>query len=130
IEELVSAFSEKESRDKSIEEILGEISLVSEIDKWEEDEECVTLMTLHLAKGLEFPVVFITGLEEELFPHRDALDDPSQMEEERRLCYVGMTRAEDILYLTAASQRMLYGRSRWHIPSRFVSEALGKSNEF
>ncbi len=128
IEELVSAFSEKGTRNKPLEEVLAEISLVSEIDNWDESEDCVTLMTLHLAKGLEFPVVFISGLEEELFPHRDALVDPAQMEEERRLCYVGMTRAQDLLYLTSASQRMLYGRSRWHIPSRFVSEALGKGD--
>ncbi|MFW6134321.1 MAG: UvrD-helicase domain-containing protein [Elusimicrobiota bacterium] len=125
IEELVSAFAEKENQEKSIQEILTEISLLTDMDRWEEGEDSITLMTVHLAKGLEFPVVFLTGMEEELFPHYDALKDPSQMEEERRLCYVGMTRAKELLYLTSASQRMLYGQSRWHIPSRFVREGLG-----
>ncbi len=124
IEELVSAFAEDENRDRPIKDILNEISLLTNLDDWEGSESFVTLMTVHLAKGLEFPAVFITGLEEELFPHRDALLDPARMEEERRLCYVGMTRARELLYLTSASQRMLYGQSRWHIPSRFVSESL------
>lgn len=126
IEELVSAFAEEENRDKSIKDILNEIALVTDADSWDKDEEYVTLMTVHLAKGLEFPAVFLTGMEEELFPHYDALRDPSQMEEERRLCYVGMTRAQELLYLTSASQRMLYGQSRWHIPSRFIKEGLGQ----
>ncbi|MBN2406796.1 MAG: UvrD-helicase domain-containing protein [Elusimicrobia bacterium] len=125
IEELVSAFAEDVNARKTVKEILNEITLITEVDKWQQDEEYVTLMTIHIAKGLEFPVVFLTGLEEELFPHYDALNDPEQMEEERRLCYVGMTRAKDLLYLTSASQRMLYGQSRWHIPSRFIKEALG-----
>jgi len=127
IEELVSAFSEKENREKSVKEILNEILLLTDLDSWNEDEDYVTLMTVHLAKGLEFPAVFLTGLEEELFPHYDALNDPAQMEEERRLCYVGMTRAKELLYLTSASQRMLYGQSRWHIPSRFIRESFGAS---
>ncbi len=129
IEELVSAFTEKENREKDIAEILSEISLLTDLDSWEESTDYVTLMTVHLAKGLEFPVVFLTGLEEELFPHRDALSDPAQMEEERRLCYVGMTRAQEILYMTSASQRMLYGQSRWHIPSRFVREGIGDAQQ-
>ncbi|MFH1416062.1 MAG: UvrD-helicase domain-containing protein [Elusimicrobiota bacterium] len=123
IEELVSAFAEDENSEKSVSEILNEISLLTDTETWSEDEDYVTLMTIHLAKGLEFPVVFLTGLEEELFPHYDALKDPAQMEEERRLCYVGMTRAQEYLYLTSASQRMLYGQSRWHIPSRFIKES-------
>ncbi len=128
IEELVSAFAEEENSNKSIKEILHEISILTDADSWSETEDFVTLMTVHLAKGLEFPAVFLTGLEEELFPHYDALKDPAQMEEERRLCYVGMTRAQDLLYLTSASQRMLYGQNRWHIPSRFIRESECNSN--
>lgn len=128
IEELVSAFAEEENSNKSIKEILHEISILTDADSWSETENFVTLMTVHLAKGLEFPAVFLTGLEEELFPHYDALKDPAQMEEERRLCYVGMTRAQDLLYLTSASQRMLYGQNRWHIPSRFIRESACNSN--
>ncbi len=129
IEELVSAFAEEENKERDIEEILNEISLVSEADSLDSDREYITLMTLHIAKGLEFKVVFLTGLEEELFPHYDALNDPIQMEEERRLCYVGMTRAKEQLYLTSASQRMLYGQTRWHIPSRFIDEALNGGDD-
>ncbi|MGM0441206.1 MAG: ATP-dependent helicase [Elusimicrobiota bacterium] len=124
VEELVSAFAEDENKEKTLPEILNEISLVTNMDNWDYDREFITLMTVHLAKGLEFPVVFLTGMEEELFPHYDALEDPAQMEEERRLCYVGITRAEEQLYLTSASQRMLYGQTRWHIPSRFIEEGF------
>jgi len=125
VKELVSAVGEfeEQSEDKSIEAFLEQVSLITDIDAWDEGKESVTLMTLHLAKGLEFPVVFITGLEEGLFPHADALYDQIEMEEERRLCYVGMTRAKDRLYLTSANQRRLYGQWRWNIPSRFVVEA-------
>ncbi|NLB34234.1 MAG: UvrD-helicase domain-containing protein [Elusimicrobia bacterium] len=129
IEELVSAFSEEENKLSSIDDILSEISLLTELDNMEENQEYITLMTVHLAKGLEFPVVFLTGLEEELFPYYDALSDPAQMEEERRLCYVGMTRAEKLLYLTNASQRMMYGQSKWHLPSRFIRESLGNKGQ-
>jgi DNA helicase-2/ATP-dependent DNA helicase PcrA len=125
VEELVSAFSEDDNKGKDIQDILNEIALVSETDKVTDSEDYITLMTMHLAKGLEFPVVFISGMEEELFPHYDALYDNVQLEEERRLCYVAITRAKKILYMTAASQRLLYGQTRWHIPSRFVKEALG-----
>ncbi len=133
IEELVSAFAEDENASKSVSEILNEISLLTDADNTSGEEEYVTLMTIHLAKGLEFPAVFLTGLEEELFPHYDALRDPTQMEEERRLCYVGMTRAKELLYLTSASQRMLYGQTRWHLPSRFVKESCcdtAQENEY
>jgi DNA helicase-2/ATP-dependent DNA helicase PcrA len=82
----------------------------------------VNLLTLHAAKGLEFPVVFLVGLEEDVFPNYRAQNDPSQMEEERRLCYVGMTRAEERLYLTAARSRRLYGASYEKGFSRFLSE--------
>jgi DNA helicase-2/ATP-dependent DNA helicase PcrA len=79
-------------------------------------------MTLHAAKGLEFPAVFMTGMEETIFPHSRALYDQSEMEEERRLCYVGMTRAREELYLLSASSRLLYGGIQHNVPSRFLSE--------
>ncbi len=125
IKELVSAISdfEEESGNKSVESFLERASLVSGVDAWKPEEDYLTLMTLHLAKGLEFPVVFMTGLEEGLFPHVTGFDDPAELEEERRLCYVGITRAKDRLYLTSASERKLYGQSRWNMPSRFIREA-------
>jgi len=125
VKELVSAVGEfeEQSEDKSIETFLEQVSLITDIDTWDEGKDKATLMTLHLAKGLEFPVVFITGLEEGLFPHADALYDQAEMEEERRLCYVGMTRAKERLYLTSAAQRRLYGQWRWNVPSPFVGEA-------
>ncbi len=125
VKELVSAVGEfeEQSEDKTIEAFLEQVSLITDIDTWDEESDRMTLMTLHLAKGLEFPVVFVTGLEEGLFPHADALFNQAEMEEERRLCYVGMTRAKERLYLTSASQRRLYGQWRWNEPSRFVLEA-------
>ncbi len=100
---------------------LESVSLVTDVDAMENDEK-VTLMTLHNAKGLEFPIVFITGMEDGVFPHMRALGDPDELEEERRLCYVGMTRAEDRLYLTRAWSRNLYGQNHYNGPSRFLSE--------
>src|SRR6185503_15775562 len=101
---------------------LEEVSLVSDLDSADFDGNAVTLMTLHAAKGLEFPVVFMPGLEETVFPHSRALYDQSEMEEERRLCYVGMTRARSELYLIYATSRMLYGGTQHNPPSRFLSE--------
>ncbi len=101
---------------------LEEISLVSDVDQADFDGNAVTLMTLHAAKGLEFPVVFMTGMEETIFPHSRALYDQAEMEEERRLCYVGMTRAREELYMIYASSRMLYGGVQHNPPSRFLSE--------
>ncbi|MCP3665785.1 MAG: DNA helicase II [Gammaproteobacteria bacterium] len=88
----------------------------------EADEECVQLMTLHSAKGLEFPLVFLTGVEEGLFPHSMSAEDPDRLEEERRLCYVGMTRAMSQLYLTHAENRRLHGKDSYPLPSRFIRE--------
>ena len=85
-------------------------------------EDCVQLMTLHSAKGLEFPLVFLSGMEEGLFPHQRSLEDPTQLEEERRLCYVGMTRAKRVLYLTYAESRRLHGSDYYPTPSRFLAE--------
>ncbi|MDQ8367069.1 DNA helicase PcrA [Enterococcus faecium] len=101
---------------------LNDLALVSDIDNLEEDASQVTLMTLHAAKGLEFPVVFLIGLEEGVFPLSRALMEESELEEERRLAYVGITRAEEALYLTNAFSRILYGRTQYNRPSRFVEE--------
>ena len=100
---------------------LEAISLVADIDAWE-DRDQVTLMTLHNAKGLEFPVVFITGMEDGVFPHMRSLGNKAELEEERRLCYVGITRAEQRLHLTRAWSRNLWGQSQYNGPSRFLGE--------
>ncbi|MBO0821904.1 MAG: ATP-binding domain-containing protein, partial [Nocardiopsaceae bacterium] len=106
-------------------DFLERVSLVADADQIPDGEDHggqVTLMTLHTAKGLEFPVVFLTGMEEEMFPHQMSLTDPKQMEEERRLAYVGITRAERRLYLSRAASRTSWGRPAFHSPSRFLSE--------
>jgi DNA helicase-2/ATP-dependent DNA helicase PcrA len=101
---------------------LEEVALVSDLDRADFDGDAVTLMTLHAAKGLEFPVVFMSGMEESIFPHSRALYDQTEMEEERRLCYVGMTRARQELYMIYAATRLLYGGLQHNPPSRFLSE--------
>lgn len=101
---------------------LEEVALVSDLDGADFEGDAVTLMTLHSAKGLEFPVVFMAGMEESIFPHSRALYDQNEMEEERRLCYVGMTRARRELYMTYASSRLLYGGVQHNVPSRFLAE--------
>ena len=98
------------------------ISLISDVDLYSSTSDYVTLMTLHAAKGLEFPVVFITGMEEGIFPHARSLDSEPEIEEERRLCYVGMTRAMNKLYLTYARSRTIYGGTFISEPSRFLRE--------
>lgn len=108
---------------------LEETALIADIDAADLSSDAVILMTLHAAKGLEFPVVFMTGMEETIFPHSRALYDQSEMEEERRLCYVGMTRAKEELYMLHANTRMLYGGSQHNIPSRFLSEIGGDAVE-
>ncbi|MCC7529403.1 MAG: UvrD-helicase domain-containing protein [Candidatus Melainabacteria bacterium] len=122
---------EKTADEPDLDSFLTRISLVSDLDAVREGEDSVTLMTLHSAKGLEFPVVFLVGLEEGLFPHMRSLDSETAMEEERRLMYVGVTRAEDSLYLTLARKRMILGRgpaggsgftSNYTVPSRFLRE--------
>lgn len=120
VKELLSAA--QEYQEVGLAGFLEEVSLVSDIDSADFNDDAVTLMTLHAAKGLEFPVVFMTGLEESLFPHSRALYDASEMEEERRLCYVGMTRAKSELYMLYATSRMLYGGEQHNPPSRFLSE--------
>lgn len=115
---------EKESDEQTLVAFLTDLTLVSDLDSLDEVDEShqVTLMTLHSAKGLEFPVVFLIGMEEGLFPHSRALNDEEEMEEERRLAYVGITRAEKRLYLTRAQSRMLYGRFQNNPESRFLHE--------
>ena len=106
-------------------DFLERVALVADADEIPDGADhggMVTLMTLHTAKGLEFPVVFLTGMEEEVFPHARALTNPRELEEERRLAYVGITRAEQRLYLTRAASRNWYGRPAFHTPSRFLSE--------
>ena len=101
---------------------LEEVALVSDQDELIEDNDRATLLTLHTAKGLEFPVVFIVGLEENILPHSRSQEDPDQMEEERRLMYVGVTRAKDRLYLVRAFRRTIWGRSEVNEPSRFLRD--------
>ncbi|MEI6266433.1 MAG: UvrD-helicase domain-containing protein [bacterium] len=105
-----------------LEEFLEEMALVADIDNWNPDEEAITLMTLHAAKGLEFKAVFMAGMEENLFPHANSSYDNEQLEEERRLCYVGITRARERLYFTLANTRMLYGKTLSNSPSRFLAD--------
>lgn len=106
----------------NLQDFLENVALVSDVDDFESSDSKVTLMTLHAAKGLEFPVVFLTGLDEGLFPHSRTLIDPAQVEEERRLAYVGITRAERQLYVTNAVTRTMYGRISAYMPSRFLAE--------
>lgn len=108
--------------DGNLQDFLENVALVSDVDDFESSESKVTLMTLHAAKGLEFPVVFLAGLDEGLFPHSRTLMDPEQIEEERRLAYVGITRAERQLYVTNAVTRTMYGRISAYMPSRFLGE--------
>jgi DNA helicase II / ATP-dependent DNA helicase PcrA len=116
---------EEGNEDKSLISFLTDLALVADIDKLDEDGkqvDTVVLMTLHSAKGLEFPVVFLLGLEEGVFPHSRSLMEEAEMEEERRLAYVGITRAEEELYLTNAQMRTLFGRTNMNPPSRFIGE--------
>ena len=112
----------KSEEQPTLENFLAQLSLVSDIDNADMEDDRVTLMTLHAAKGLEFPIVFMAGMEEGVFPHSRTLMDVSQLEEERRTCYVGITRAERKLYLTYARTRMLYGHMNANPPSRFLKE--------
>ena len=101
---------------------MSSVSLVSDIDNADLESDCVTLMTMHSAKGLEFPIVFLAGMEEGLFPHARTLMNETEIEEERRTCYVGITRAERKLNITNARNRMIFGRSVSYEPTRFISE--------
>jgi len=127
LEELVSVAREYDGahEDGTLADFLEQVSLVADADQIPEGEDhggLVTMMTLHTAKGLEFPVVFLTGMEEEVFPHQRSLGNPKELEEERRLAYVGITRAEQRLYLTRAIARNWWGRPSFHKESRFLGE--------
>lgn len=113
---------EKQNEDNSLQTFLDELALVSDIDQVGEDENHVLLMTLHAAKGLEFPCIFLIGMEEGLFPHARSMLDETEMEEERRLAYVGMTRAREALYLTNARMRTIFGQTNMNPASRFIQE--------
>ena len=106
----------------TVEDFLEQVALVNDVDSFEQEESKVTLMTLHAAKGLEFPIVFLGGLEEGLFPHSRTLMNPEEVEEERRLAYVGITRAEKELYISNATTRTVFGRTSGYLPSRFIDE--------
>ena len=106
----------------TVEDFLEQVALVNDVDSFEQEDSKVTLMTLHAAKGLEFPIVFLGGLEEGLFPHSRTLMNPEEIEEERRLAYVGITRAEQELYISNATTRTVFGRTSSYLPSRFIDE--------
>ena len=124
IEELITVANEfeKEAADKSLVEFLNSISLSSDTDNIEETDDMVTLMTLHSAKGLEYPVIFLVGMEEGIFPGYQSMMDETELEEERRLFYVGITRAKQYLYLTFAKKRTIFGSTSYNPPSRFIKE--------
>lgn len=124
IRELLSAAIEyeKKNEDSSLEAFLEKLALMSDIDNIEEGNEYLTMMTLHSAKGLEYPIVFIAGMEEGLFPSQKSYFEEKQMEEERRLMYVGITRAMEKLYLTSAFERTIYGHTTYTAVSQFVKE--------
>ena len=112
----------KETGDESLAGFLDEVALYTDIDGYNADDDSAIMMTMHSAKGLEFPVVFVVGMEEGIFPGIRAIGDPDEMEEERRLCYVALTRARRELHLTNARQRMIFGRTTMNLPSRFTDE--------
>ena len=113
---------EEQSAENSLSDFLEGITLSSDIDEMEDTDESVTLMTLHSAKGLEFPVVFMVGMEDGIFPSYKSIGNDEELEEERRLCYVGITRAKHLLYLTCARQRTIFGSTSHNMPSRFINE--------
>lgn len=124
LQELVNVAGEfvAEEEDNTLGEFLQQVALVSDIDGMDDISNNVTLMTLHSAKGLEFPIVFLAGCDEGVFPHQRTFNIPSEMEEERRLMYVGVTRAEEKLYLTSAKRRQMWGEYKYYNPSRFIEE--------
>ncbi len=126
VEELVNVVAQFEedpvNEDKTLAGFLDRISLISDVDDYDDKSNRVSLMTLHCAKGLEFPIVFLVGMEDGLFPHQRREEGAEDLEEERRLCYVGMTRAKEKLYLTNAERRRVFGSERYNFPSRFIEE--------
>ncbi len=136
LQELLAAMEEfeKSSEERALSSFLERVALVSDMEREGTGKDSVTLMTLHSAKGLEFPLVFMIGMEEKLFPHVRSLGDPEQMEEERRLCYVGMTRARERLFLLNARRRHIFGQEQLNPPCRFLkdipSELLDEEEEY
>lgn len=124
LKEMISAGIEFEKRNPnaSLDEFLTELALLTDVDNLDEQEQAVVLMTLHGAKGLEFPIVFLAGMDEGIFPHSRAMVDDEELEEERRLCYVGITRAKKKLYFTRAWKRSIYGNTSYYMASRFIDE--------
>jgi DNA helicase-2/ATP-dependent DNA helicase PcrA len=122
LEQLLAGMEEHQGTEKTLQDFLEQVALVTDLDSYDGSHDRVTLMTLHAAKGLEFPLVFLTGMEEGLFPHGRSLEEGDALEEERRLCYVGMTRAMDKLYLSHARRRRIYGDFQFNPPSRFLDE--------
>jgi DNA helicase-2/ATP-dependent DNA helicase PcrA len=124
LRELVTVAREFEqvTGEETLDAFLQHLALITDVDTWQEQADRVTLMTLHSAKGLEFPIVFLVGMEEGIFPHARSIEEEGGLEEERRLCYVGMTRARERLYLTYSRQRTLFGTPQPAIPSRFLDE--------
>ncbi|MBF0106592.1 MAG: UvrD-helicase domain-containing protein [Deltaproteobacteria bacterium] len=122
--ELVNVLDEyiAATEDPSLESFLDQLSLATSADEGKDNNNSVTLMTIHLAKGLEFPIVFLVGMEEGLFPHARSFENEDDLEEERRLCYVGMTRAKQRLHMTYANERRIFGQSQYNFPSRFLKE--------
>ena len=118
----INGYLENAGDEPSLSGFLDEIALYTDLDSHDAGDDCVVMMTMHSAKGLEFPTVFVVGIEEGLFPGQRSIGEPDEMEEERRLCYVALTRAKERLYLTCASQRMLFGHTMSNRPSRFVEE--------
>lgn len=118
----ITANYEERTGSVNLHDFLEEISLIADISEHKESDDVVTLMTLHSAKGLEFNAVFIVGMEDGIFPHQNSFLEEGGLEEERRLCYVGITRAKKVLYLTNAKRRMLYGKENQNMPSRFIDE--------
>lgn len=131
LEEFISMIQESVKNDAalSLADLLENISLISDIDNYDEAQDTVTLMTLHSAKGLEFPNVFLIGVEEGIFPSMRSFGDDAEIEEERRLCYVGITRAKTNLFITRAKSRTLFGRTSYNPPSRFIEEIPAELTE-
>ncbi|MCH3962740.1 MAG: DNA helicase PcrA [Clostridium sp.] len=132
LKELVSAAVEFEtsSEDKSLSAFLEKVTLVSDVDNFDENSDTVVIMTVHSAKGLEFPVVFMVGMENGIFPGNQSIDNPGEMEESRRLCYVGITRAKEKLYMTSSQSRRVFGRMACYSESDFISEISGSLKEY
>ena len=124
IEELKSNMKnyEEENEESSLAGFLEEVALYTDLDNLNQSDDAVVMMTMHSAKGLEFPYIYIVGMEEGIFPSRNIMNFPDELEEERRLAYVGITRAKEQLYLLGAASRMLFGSTTRNRPSRFLDE--------